>query len=264
MPTHDQSTTSAPADASVAAVFATETMAELCVRQGRVAEAVAIYRRLIANPGRDARHARWLARLAHLEAAGRAVAGALENDDGGRPASELRDADLRTMRAIETMAIQLAELELAARSIDRAEAQPPPPAPMADRPVDHAVPAFPGLPGLPVPLPVGHRLALIIEEPVRSGQIVYAEGSDLIVLAPVNPGAQLLADGNIHVYGALRGRAIAGAKGATAARVFCLRLDAELVGIDVAYLMADDIPRTAIGKPSQVFLDAGRCVVRPL
>ena len=77
--------------------------------------------------------------------------------------------------------------------------------------------------------------------------MVYADGRDLIVLASVNPGAQLLADGNIHVYGALRGRAVAGAQGYRDAQLFCLALDPELVGVDAGYLLNDDIPAALRG-----------------
>jgi septum site-determining protein MinC len=103
-----------------------------------------------------------------------------------------------------------------------------------------------------------------VRQPVRAGQIVYAEANDLIVLAPVNPGAQLLADGNIHVYAPLRGRAVAGVRGAREARIFCQRLEAELVGIDAAYVTAEDIAPELVGKPAQVSLEDGRCVIRPL
>jgi septum site-determining protein MinC len=229
----------------VAEVFATETMAELCVRQGRATEAVAIYRRLLGGPHADARHPRWLARLKDLEATARAAAVA---EVRATPAGGLRDADLRTMRAVETLAAQLAEVEPEVEP----ELEPAPGGRAADDSTARSI-ARPS-----------HRLPLLIHEPVRSGQIVYAEGTDLIVLAAVNPGAQLLADGNIHVYGLLRGRAVAGAKGASLARIFCLRLDAEMVGIDAAYLMADDLPRAALGKPAQIRLDAGRIVVLPL
>jgi septum site-determining protein MinC len=109
-----------------------------------------------------------------------------------------------------------------------------------------------------------HRLPIVIREPVRSGQTVYAEKNDLIVLAPVNPGAQLIADGNIHVYSRLRGRAVAGAHGATEARIYCQKLEAELIGIDAAYLAADDIPLERMGLPAQIFLQSGRCVIASL
>jgi septum site-determining protein MinC len=107
---------------------------------------------------------------------------------------------------------------------------------------------------------------LVVSQVVRAGQIIYAQGTDLIVLAPVNPGAQLLADGNIHVYGQLRGRAVAGVRGARGAQVFCLRLEAELVGVDAGYLLSDDIPPALRGQPARIWLDAddGRCRVGPL
>lgn len=71
----------------------------------------------------------------------------------------------------------------------------------------------------------------IITDPIRGGQRIYAEGGDLIVIAQVSPGAELLADGNIHVYGTLRGRALAGVNGQENARIFCQQLSAELVSI---------------------------------
>jgi septum site-determining protein MinC len=104
----------------------------------------------------------------------------------------------------------------------------------------------------------------VVHEPVRSGQVIYAEKNDLIVLAPVNPGAELVADGNIHVYATLRGRAFAGAEGCAEARVFCHRLEAELVAINDAYLVYDDIPPERLGRPAQVLLRGGRCVILPI
>jgi septum site-determining protein MinC len=81
----------------------------------------------------------------------------------------------------------------------------------------------------------------IVTTPIRSGMQVYARGGDLIVVAHVSPGAELLADGNIHVYGALRGRALAGVQGNTQARIFCRTLEAELVSIAGFYLTKEDI-----------------------
>lgn len=81
----------------------------------------------------------------------------------------------------------------------------------------------------------------IITTPVRSGQQVYAPGGDLIVLAAVSPGAEVLADGNIHIYGALRGRALAGVKGDTNARIFCTSQEAELVAIAGHFLVDDQL-----------------------
>jgi len=83
----------------------------------------------------------------------------------------------------------------------------------------------------------------IITTPIRGGQQVYAQGGDLIVLAPVSAGAELLADGNIHVYGPLRGRALAGIKGDAKARIFCQQLAAELVSVAGQYKVAEDLRR---------------------
>src|SRR3569623_3072036 len=76
----------------------------------------------------------------------------------------------------------------------------------------------------------GARPAMVVRQPVRSGQVIYAEQSDLIVLGPVNPGGEVIADGNVHLYGLPRGRVIAGAKGYPEAQIFCPRLAAAQVG----------------------------------
>ncbi|MDR3492600.1 MAG: septum site-determining protein MinC [Gammaproteobacteria bacterium] len=81
----------------------------------------------------------------------------------------------------------------------------------------------------------------LVTTPIRSGMQVYAKDADLIVIAPVSPGAELLADGNIHVYGPLRGRALAGVQGNTQARIFCRTLEAELVAIAGYYLVKEDM-----------------------
>lgn len=190
-------------------LFGTETMAELCVRQGRLADALAIYRSLVERAD-DERQPRWSARLRALE------------ERGG----------------------------LAAEAATRAEGEATAPADAPDVG--------------PEPPPAPLRTALVVREPVRSGQVVYARDSDLIVLAPVSAGAQLMADGHIHVYAALRGRAVAGVRGATEARIFCQRLEAELVGVDAAYVLADDLPRALFGKAAEVRLEDGRCRVTPL
>jgi septum formation inhibitor MinC len=129
-----------------------------------------------------------------------------------------------------------------------------------NRGVHHATPT----PPRGIPLPGAHRAPLVIRQPVRSGQLIYAENNDLIVLAPVNPGAQIVADGNIHVYANMRGRAVAGAKGFTEARIFCQRFEAELIAIAGAYLTFEDIPRDRMGKPAQVYLQNGVCTIGAL
>jgi septum site-determining protein MinC len=96
--------------------------------------------------------------------------------------------------------------------------------------------------------------ARVVSEPVRSGTQIYARGSDLIVAASVSPGAELVADGNIHVYGVLRGRALAGASGDATARIFCTRLEAELVSIAGRYLVSEQLPADAQNAPVQIAL----------
>ena len=133
----------------------------------------------------------------------------------------------------------------------------PGPEPMAEQTPTKARPA-------PAPAPSPHAGPLVVRQPVRSGQVIYAQNADLVVLAPVNAGAQIIADGHIHVYAPLRGRAIAGVQGLLGARIFCQRLEAELVAISGAYLTADDIPADVRGRPAQVFFDDGECRIAPL
>lgn len=98
------------------------------------------------------------------------------------------------------------------------------------------------------------RPTRLVTEPVRGGQQIYSPG-DLIVMAQVSAGAELIAEGHIHVYGALRGRALAGARGDAAARVFCQQLHAELVAVAGRYQVADDLKSHARwGQSAQIFL----------
>jgi septum site-determining protein MinC len=94
----------------------------------------------------------------------------------------------------------------------------------------------------------------LITQPVRSGTQIYARNADLVVTAPVSAGAEIMADGNIHVYAALRGRALAGAGGDAEARIFCSRLEAELVSIAGRYLVSDQIPPEHRGLAVQIAL----------
>lgn len=96
---------------------------------------------------------------------------------------------------------------------------------------------------------------MVVTRPVRSGQRVYAAGGDLSIIAPVSSGAELMADGNIHVYGPLRGRALAGMNGNLEARIFCQDLQAELVSIAGHYRVSENIPVDLRGVPVQVYLD---------
>lgn len=97
----------------------------------------------------------------------------------------------------------------------------------------------------------------IINQPVRSGQQIYSKG-DLIVTAPVSVGAELLAEGHIHVYGPLRGRALAGANGNKNARIFCQQLEAELVAVAGHYWVSEDLSKQNLKNNVQIFLDNDR------
>jgi septum site-determining protein MinC len=101
----------------------------------------------------------------------------------------------------------------------------------------------------------------LVTQPVRSGTQIYARGADLIVTAPVSPGAEIMADGNIHVYGPLRGRALAGAAGDIEARIFCSRLEAELVSIAGRYLVSEQLPPEQQGLPVQIALVDDRLTI---
>jgi septum site-determining protein MinC len=107
--------------------------------------------------------------------------------------------------------------------------------------------------------------AMVIDKPLRSGQHVYAKGRDLVVLAMVNPGAEIMADGHIHVYAPLRGKAIAGAKGDTSARIFTHSLEAELLSIAGVYRTSDaPLPKEVAGKAAQVWLVGDKLVMLAL
>jgi len=96
---------------------------------------------------------------------------------------------------------------------------------------------------------------MVIDKPLRSGQKVYARGADLVVLAMVNQGAEIVADGNIHVYAPLRGKAMAGARGNTNARIFSLCLEPELISIAGVYRTSENpLPKDVQGKAAQVRL----------
>lgn len=105
--------------------------------------------------------------------------------------------------------------------------------------------------------------ARIITQPVRSGQQIYARG-DLIVLATVSPGAEVLADGCIHVYGALNGRALAGVQGDRSARIFCREFNAELVAIAGHYQISEHIGDGERGREMMIALDGDSLTIRPL
>lgn len=130
------------------------------------------------------------------------------------------------------------------------------PLPSGGRPTrEVTVPDEPS-PGKPTPDPApGEASSLLVDQPIRSGQSVVFERGDVTVLGSVASGAEVIAGGSVHVYGTLRGRAIAGFSGNPRARIFCRRLDAELVAIDGVYQTADDMDATLRGRAVQAWLD---------
>ena len=113
--------------------------------------------------------------------------------------------------------------------------------------------------------PPAVRPTLVVDKPLRSGQRVYAKGGDLVVLAVVSHGAEVIADGNIHVYGPLRGRALAGAMGDTGARIFATCMEPQLLSIAGIYRTTEtELPANVLGKPGQVRLAGEKLVVVPL
>lgn len=107
-------------------------------------------------------------------------------------------------------------------------------------------------------------LALLHHLPVRSGQRLYARHRDLIVTAAVGAGAEVMADGCVHVYGALRGRAMAGAHGETAARVFCQEFRAELISVAGIFRVFETLPADLTGRPVQAWLDGEHLRIEPM
>ena len=139
-----------------------------------------------------------------------------------------------------------------------APAESPPPAPPPPAPAPEAAPAAPAA-ALP---------ALVVDKPLRSGQQVYARGRDLVVMAMVNPGAEVIADGHIHVYAPLRGKAIAGARGNGDARIFAMSLEAELISIAGIYRTSENpLAPEVQGKAAQVRLSndgQDKLIIEPL
>lgn len=122
-------------------------------------------------------------------------------------------------------------------------------------------------PELPVPTPTAapqSTIGLLHDKPVRSGQQLYARGRDLVLTALVGNGAEVIADGSIHVYGALRGRALAGAQGDESARIFCREFHAELVSIAGHYRVFEDIPADLRGHAVQAWLEGDKLLLKKL
>jgi len=112
-----------------------------------------------------------------------------------------------------------------------------------------------------VPIPLTSK---VITQPIRSGQQVAELQGDLIILSAVSHGAEILAHRHIHIYGALRGRALAGVNGDTEARIFCQFLDAELISIAGQYQVNEDLPNNLRNKPVQIYLEEDVLKIEPL
>jgi len=134
---------------------------------------------------------------------------------------------------------------------------PSPPSSFTSTPSPRAPPHS----ALPQPERSAAAKTRLVTQPVRSGTQIYARGADLVVTAAVSPGAEIMADGNIHVYGPLRGRALAGAAGDLDARIFCSRFEAELVSIAGHYLVSEQMPPEQRGSPVQIALVDDRLTI---
>ena len=175
--------------------------------------------------------------------------------------------ELRYAAAFAGLPTYMVSDRAAAFTATRATAESAPPAADA-APAAAAAPAAPAAPSAPA---AARAPTLFVKRPLRSGQQVYARGGDLVVLGAVNAGAEVIADGNIHIYAPLHGRALAGASGATEARIFCTRFDAELVSVAGLYRTFDGgVPHKLAGRPVQVRLsesadsDANQLIVEAL
>lgn len=115
-----------------------------------------------------------------------------------------------------------------------------------------------------VPLEV-IRPTMVIDKPLRSGQQVYAKGADLVVLSMVSFGAEVIADGSVHIYAPLRGRAVAGARGDTEARIYTTCMQPQLLSIAGTYrALETDLPPDVAGKPAQARLEGDKLIIEPL
>ena len=133
-----------------------------------------------------------------------------------------------------------------------------PPEPTTEGPTAQASAAPQSAPAAVGAPPIDHvpePATLVVDQPIRSGQSVVFERGDVTILGSVASGAEVMAGGSVHIYGTLRGRAVAGLAGNAKARIFCRNLQAELVAIDGVYQTADDMPQSVIGKAVQAFLD---------
>lgn len=180
---------------------------------------------------------------------------------------EIDRAELRTLvdqlnaRNVRVMGIEGARASLLGPDMPPAMTDGRPAADVeapADEPagrVEAAEPARPVPPPATVAAPAQATPSLVVSRPVRSGQSIFFPEGDVTIVGSVASGAEIVAGGSIHVYGPLRGRAMAGTTGNGAARIFCRKLEAELIAIDGFYKTADDMEADLRGKPVQIWLD---------
>ncbi|HEY0940430.1 MAG TPA: septum site-determining protein MinC [Steroidobacter sp.] len=178
---------------------------------------------------------------------------ALEKEPSTSEMRAVFDAVRRAGMLAVGLAHGTAEVDALARSLDvpvltqfRVQGKASP-VPVAKEPPKPAPP--------PTDAPVLHPPTLMQHQPVRSGQRVYARHSDLVVTSTVGAGAEVIADGCVHIYGPLRGRAVAGARGEVTARVFCQEFHAELISIAGVFRVFETLPPELVGKPVQAWLD---------
>ncbi|SDZ06691.1 septum site-determining protein MinC [Variovorax sp. YR266] len=186
--------------------------------------------------------------------------------EGGETVGDIDFAALRSLLArhqTQPIAVrggnagQNAAARAAGLSVAAMPAAPAPraPAPPAEAPASEA-------PQIVREVPVPANGTLLIDKPLRSGQQVYARGGDVVVTAVVSFGAEVIADGNVHVYAPLRGKAIAGARGNTEARIFSTCMEAQLVAIAGIYRTNEvPLPDTVLGKSAQVRLDGKKIAI---
>ncbi len=150
----------------------------------------------------------------------------------------------------------LAKFRASYERADGAAPEAPPPPPRREAPAVAPAPeparARAAAPAAAAP---AASVGMIQSAPVRSGQQIYADNRDLTVLTTVGAGAEVIADGSVHIYGPLRGRALAGAQGNEKARIFCREFHAELVAIAGHYKVLEDIPKELRGKAVQIWLE---------
>ncbi|MFT5720760.1 MAG: septum site-determining protein MinC [Motiliproteus sp.] len=175
------------------------------------------------------------------------------------PTTPVRTAGVGGIRAPEITVAEVVEVQ----GTERPQAQPELPG-IDESTAAQATPQPQPIEAPPRPVSV-IRPTMVIDRPVRTGQTIYAEGANLVLLAIANAGSELIADGDIHVYAPLRGKAIAGAHGNESARIFVHKMEAELLSIAGCFKVFEDgVPENVRGKAAQIHLQGTRLEIHPL